>query len=117
MRIFGQIVTVFMLLWSVFPYHFPRIDIGIVGPLTSSAFRCLKSIISSPSDEMYVYVRGYHSTYQAAGLDINAASTMISASKGGLTPALYIEVCRKGDPATQVNAVYDLFASLLSDSI
>jgi hypothetical protein len=62
---------------------------------------------------MWVFVRGYHSVYQAAGLDINAASTIISASKARLYPSFYIEVCRKGDPETQVNAVYDLYESIV----
>jgi hypothetical protein len=63
---------------------------------------------------MWVYVRGYHSVYQAAGVDINAVSTLISASKAGLYPGLYMEVCRKADPAIQANVVYDLFTSILN---
>jgi hypothetical protein len=91
MRNFILLVAVFMLLGSVFP----QTDIGIVGPLTSSAFACLKNVVS-PAEGYYmrVYVRAYHSIYQPAGLDVNAQSTLISASKANLYPGFYIELNR-----------------------
>jgi hypothetical protein len=77
----------------------------LIARFTSSAFKCLGSIINP--DMSFVIV------YQASGINVNAESTMINAARSGYRPMVYMEICRGLDPGTQIIQVQYFQANVM----
>jgi hypothetical protein len=109
------LLTVGLILWSSHSF----VGVGIVGPMSSSAFACLASLsgtLSGRPRSIRPFIRVYRSVYQAPGIDPNALVTMVNIHKLGYQTNIYIEICRRQSPASQFAQVNTLLSDVANVS-
>ena len=103
------LLAVGLLIWSSQCYT----AFSIVGPFTSSAFRCLRS--SLHGSQPYSIIRVYQNSHSPAGIDTNALQTLTNAVAANFYSDIYVEICRGIDAASQVNLVNNQILTPLSN--
>jgi K+ transporter len=81
--------------------------LDIVGPLTKTAFGCLAS------QGYHVAIVRAYSLNNGGSIDPNAVQTLVNAKSAGFIPFIYINLCRNGDAASQINTVLSSISSSL----
>jgi len=88
-----------LLAWSCSCYF----GFGVVGPFTSSAFKCLHASVTGSTT--YAVVRVYQNSHSPAGIDSNGLQTMINAFEAGFAANVDVELCRGINATSQINLV------------
>jgi len=102
MKNFSLLLLMTLLICSSFgQFGQPSLGISLVGPLTTSAFRCLKQSYPNPS----VIIRAYQHSNWAAGIDNYALQTIRKANAADYGIILYVELCRGINATSQLNLV------------
>jgi len=82
---------------------YSSVGFGLVGPFTTSAFKCLLS--SVPDAAPFVIVRAYQNSHSPPGIDPNALQTLNNALTAGYSAGIYVELCRGIDAASQLKLI------------
>jgi hypothetical protein len=111
------LLTVLVMLWSSrsFVADGSFMGVGIVGPMSSSAYACLASLMSK-ARLIYPFIRVYRSVSKAPGIDPNALVTMVNIHKLQRQTSIYIEICRGLSPASQMNEVRKFLSDVANAS-
>lgn len=110
-----KIINSFLLVGLLICSAYGNIAFGVVGPFTSSAFKCLVSS-GPPGSAPQVLVRGYQNSQSPPGIDPNAVQTLKNSFVAGYSSNVYIEICRGINATSQVNLVNtEIVIPLLND--
>jgi len=100
MQNFHLFLVMGLLVWSCYSF----IGFAIVGPFTTSAFKCLpKSGIIN--DVPFAIIRVYQNSQSPPGIDPNALKTLTNALTAGYGIDIYMEICRGINATSQINLV------------
>jgi len=80
-----------------------HIQFGVVGPFTTSAFKCLQT--SLPTSTKSVIIRAFQNSKSPAGIDPNAIQTISNALAAKSWVSIYVEICRGINATSQIQLV------------